>query len=200
MSMEKFFFALDSQRERKQKQLCESDVSQDPHLHLLLNKSVAMTTSREPQTAWRLPVCAICFAPWASTQRIQVCIWLSHRQEYKHFLKPIFPQHGHSYSETTMAATDLSLTQVCQAYRLLFLLWLLTMAPTCPSLFSDFTLSPYPECPILGSQGLPWYSWSWLQPTSSDLWLPRPFCPYPSHPQLPPAPIHSLSLPITYFC
>lgn len=60
-----------------------------------------------------------------------------------------------SLLETTMAATDLSLTQVCQAYWLLFLLWLLTMAPTCPSLFSDFTLSPYPECPILGFQGLP---------------------------------------------
>ena len=39
----------------RQKQLVKLMPSLDPHLHLLLNKSVAMTTSREPRKAGRQP-------------------------------------------------------------------------------------------------------------------------------------------------
>lgn len=119
-----------------------------------LDKSVAMPTSKESQKPWRQPAGAICFAPQPPSRGFRPCIWLSHRQEYKPFLRPVCPQCGYSGSGTTVAAEDLSLTQVYCSHQLLLPPWLLTIAPTFSSLFSEFALSPYPKFSALGSQCL----------------------------------------------
>ena len=131
---------------------------------------------------------------------VRPCIWLSHRREYKPFLKPVFPQHGHSGSGTVVLASDLSLTQVYCAHQVLLPHWLLTMASTCSLLFSEFTLKPLPKmlCPgfLVSGMILPV-----LVPAFSPLSYSCPgLHPYPFNPHLPPITIHPLCLPVTYLC
>lgn len=125
MPMKSFLSALFSQKGRRQKQLLPEDgcPSWDSHLLLLFNKSVAMATSRSPR---KLGGClhepsVLLHGP--PPRGFRPCIWLSHRQEYKPFLGPVSPQHGHSGSGTIVVAPDLSLT-ISFFFLIGFWLWL----------------------------------------------------------------------------
>lgn len=99
-----------------------------------------------------------------------------------------------------MAAEDLSLTQVYCSHQLLLLPWLLTIASTFSSLFSEFGLSPYPKFSAL----VPSVCHDTLS-LDSSLVSPDLSCPGlhldPFHPHLPPTPsplcVYQL---VTYLC
>lgn len=140
-------------------------------LHLLLSKSVAMTTSREPGKAWKQPAWAVCFAPWASTKRIQVLHLTEARARIQTSSEASLSSSRQLWLRAAVAAADLTLTQVCGAH---------CHAPSLPpdygshllSWFSEFALGSDPECSALG----PRVCRDTLRPgsclVSSDLRLP----------------------------
>lgn len=198
MSMESFLFALCSQRERRQKQLCEIDAfPRTPHPHLLLNKSVAMTTSREPQKAWRLPASVLLHGPpprglrsasdWATSKNTspswsqsllnmatlaQSLLWLLQTCLWPRFVWPI----GFHFFFGFWLWPDLLFT----------ILWLHTKSlprMPCPRFpVSAMTLLVLAPACLL-----------WLMATQAIAHIPLTL-------NSPPAPIHPLSLPVTHLC
>lgn len=167
--------------------------SRNPHVHLLFNKSVAMTTSRELQKAWKLPAWAICFAPWGSTQGIQTLHLAEPQARIKTSPGLSFPNMA------TLAHGLLWMLQICLwprfvvpiSFCLLFgfwwwlpfslhILWICTktlLRMLCPVfLVSAVTLSALDSA---------------LSPLAHDC---PGFCPHAFHPYLPKSSIHILSL------
>ena len=158
--------------------------SLDPHLHLLLSKPVATTTSREPRKAGQQPAWAV-HLHGSPLRRFTSCMWLSHRQEHTPVLKPVLASTPQLWLRANHGCSTLDPDPSLSCHQLLLPPWPLAMAATHSSQLSEFVPSPYQNFPpvsLMSAMTLcPGSSLSPLTHCCPVLYL------LPSHPYLPPS-------------